>query len=83
MNLWIDPGEVTARVGERGKIIRVTREDAIWPYIPSDPHANPCSMHAIPFPVHVIPFPMHAIPFALQRLFIPTTFQIPFQRVLI
>ena len=69
MNLWIDPGEVTARIGERGKIFRVTREDAIWPYIPSDPHANPC--------------PMHAIPFALQRLFIPTTFQIPFQRVLI
>ena len=33
MSLWIDPGQVTAKMGEDGSIFPVTVDDVKWPYI--------------------------------------------------
>ena len=40
MSLWIDPGEVTARIGEDGSFFPVTVDDGEWPDLPPDPRAK-------------------------------------------
>ena len=41
MSLWIDPGEVTAKIGEDGSFFPVTVDDVESPYIRPDPRAKP------------------------------------------
>ena len=40
MSLWIDPGEVTARIGEDGSMFPVTVDDVKWPCIHPEPNVK-------------------------------------------
>jgi hypothetical protein len=40
MSLWIDPGEVTAKIGEDGSFFPVTVDDVEWPYLRPGPRAK-------------------------------------------
>jgi hypothetical protein len=49
MSLWIDPGEVTTKIGEDESIFPVTVDDFQWPYLRPDPSAKsrPNRRHSI------------------------------------
>jgi len=48
MILWIDPDQVTARIGERGPIFPVTEDDVKWLYIRPQSTANSNKSHFVP-----------------------------------
>ena len=49
MSLWIDPGEVTAKIGEDGSVFPVTVDVVEWPDLRPDPRAKtrPSQRHFI------------------------------------